>query len=120
MTLPAGETTTHSYSYPIPQEMVFYMAGHHMHTLGDSARLWIDREGGNETCLLSDSDWDFNWHRLYTFSEPVVAHPGDALNIECTWTNNTTEDVTWGEGTEDEMCLGFLLMTAAPADNITP
>ena len=34
----------------------------------------------------------------------------DTLVLECTWDNNTDEDIHWGDGTGDEMCLGTMLL----------
>jgi hypothetical protein len=45
--------------------------------------------------------------------EPVRLDPGDKLRVECTWDNPTMKDVTWGEGTGDEMCLGTFYYTLA-------
>jgi hypothetical protein len=36
---------------------------------------------------------------------------GDTLSVSCTWDNPTDEDVNWGEGTGDEMCLGTMLVS---------
>ena len=113
MNIPAGETTTHSFTYTPGLNLNIHTASLHMHKLGDSARLWVDRADGSETCLLSDSAWDFDWQRSYAFTDPIEFHDGDALSVECTWTNTTDEDISWGEGTGDEMCLGVMLLTAA-------
>jgi hypothetical protein len=43
----------------------------------------------------------------------VRLDPGDKLRVECTWDNPTMKDVTWGEGTGDEMCLGTFYYTLA-------
>ncbi|MDP6932159.1 MAG: hypothetical protein QGG40_04545 [Myxococcota bacterium] len=39
-----------------------------------------------------------------------MAEVGDTITLECTWDNPTDEDVAWGDGTSDEMCLGTMLM----------
>ena len=37
--------------------------------------------------------------------------PGDVWSLECQWDNPTDEDVAWGDGTGDEMCLGSMLLS---------
>jgi hypothetical protein len=83
----------------------------HMHTLGKSARLWLERADGTEDCLLDIPRWDFDWQRTYTLAEPRDVVAGDRLVIECTWDNPTDELIVWGEGTGDEMCLGTMLFS---------
>ncbi len=58
--------------------------------------------------------------------QPVRIPDGDVLRVECEWDNSgsnqpliagermTSQDLQWGDGTRDEMCLGILY--AAPAD----
>ena len=111
-----------------------YAAGLHMHTLGVRARTAIRRQG-TEECLLSIPEWDFNWQGSYGFAEAKVFNPGDELFLECEWDNSPEnqpfvptdtdgdgehdafeqmepQDVKWGEGTFDEMCLGVLYVTS--------
>ena len=33
------------------------------------------------------------------------------VTLSCTWDNPTTNYVTWGETTQDEMCLAYLYAT---------
>jgi hypothetical protein len=85
----------------------------HMHTLGRWGRLEIERRTGNTECLLHIPRWDFHWQSSYGFAQPKVLKAGDRLAIECHWDNSLpgAKDVSWGEGTEDEMCLGTFYMT---------
>ncbi len=108
----------------------------HMHTLGASTRISVMRQGG-EDCMLDIPRWDFNWQATYTFTEPRRVDPGDAIFMECRWDNSAenqpfvnvdtdgdgapdtfqqreSQDVRWGEGTTDEMCISFLYVTSAP------
>jgi hypothetical protein len=85
----------------------------HMHTLGRAGRLSILRADGTEECLLSISAWDFHWQGAYPLRVPVRFNPGDEIHLECTWDNPTTNEVKWGEGTTDEMCLGGFYYTLA-------
>lgn len=99
-----------------------HVAGLHMHTLGTSARLAIERADGGSECVLDIPRWDFHWQGSYKLASAKVINPGDKLSIECHW-DNTAEnqplvdgkqqvpkEVRWGEGTTDEMCLGTFYM----------
>ncbi len=102
-----------------------HSAALHMHTLGKSGVLTVERGDGGSDCLLQIDDWDFDWQGSYELAAPRRIEPGDQLRIECHW-DNTLEnqpmvdgqpkvptDVYWGEGTTDEMCLGIFLITEA-------
>ena len=84
----------------------------HMHTLGRSGSVSLYREDGAIEMLLEVDAWDFNWQFNYQFVEAVPFVPTDQLHLECTFDNPTAEDVTWGEGTGDEMCVGNLFVSA--------
>ena len=99
-----------------------------MHRLGASSRLVLEREGGSEETLLSIPRWDFDLQRAYFFESPLAFHSGDRLSLECRYDNSArkqpllngvrrqSRDVTWGERSSDEMCVGSLYITEhAPA-----
>lgn len=104
-------------------DFMIYGAGLHMHELGASAQLTLDRDGGSQECLLRIDDWDFNWQGTYGLRQPMRASVLDRLRLECHFDNSvenqpfdrpTPVDVNWGNGTGDEMCLGMVYITAAP------
>lgn len=112
MLIPANtDDVSHGFSYTLPVDLMVYSASLHMHELGKRAVARIDRADGSETCLLDVPRWDFNWQRGYRFVEPILLEAGDALSVDCTWNNTTDHDVTWGDGTGDEMCLGTFLVS---------
>jgi hypothetical protein len=82
--------------------------GAHMHTRG--TRIRIEHEGA---CVLDIPKWDFNWQRQYFRKTPIVVRPGERMGISCTWTNETSQSLRWGENTEDEMCIAFLYITTS-------
>jgi hypothetical protein len=133
MFIPAGEADV-MYSYEsnvndylgigFPLGYTVYSAGFHMHTRGNVGKLEVHHADGSSECLLDVPRWDFHWQMAYGFSEPVDLLPSDALYIECHWDNSPDnqpmgldgrpimpEDLWWGEGTSDEMCLGIFYMT---------
>lgn len=88
-------------------------AGPHMHTLGRSLRVEIQRaaSGANE-CLIDVPRWDFDWQAGYFYEAPIAVDPDDLVTITCRYdTSSRTEEVTWGEGTSDEMCLNYLYVS---------
>jgi hypothetical protein len=114
MGIPANtDGVTHEWGYKLPAQYAFkvHSSSLHMHTRGTAARLWVERKDGSEECLLGIDDWDFDWQRSYDLLDPMVLEEGDTLNISCTWDNPTDEDIYWGEGTGDEMCLGTMFVT---------
>jgi hypothetical protein len=96
-----------------------YAAATHQHLRGTHNRLEIQRLGGKRDCLLDIPHWDFHWQGSYTLKTPARVEMGDSLSIECHWDNSAANqpdgkaprDLNWGEGTDDEMCIGFLYIT---------
>ncbi|TNE91552.1 MAG: hypothetical protein EP330_04925 [Deltaproteobacteria bacterium] len=88
----------------------------HMHVRGVSQETTLIREDGEEICLANIPQYNFQWQRGYAFSEPIEVGWADEFRIRCTYDNSsqnqpggeTPVDITWGEGTFDEMCLNFV------------
>jgi hypothetical protein len=106
-------------------ELSIYGMGTHMHYVGRDMVITLERPGEKE-CLIQTPAWDFNWQRGYLYDAeigdlPVMGH-GDTLRMRCTYDNTLNNpflqkalseqgldapvDVTLGEDTLDEMCLG--------------
>ena len=126
MPIPAGdEDVMHEFQYDIASVIggptTIYSAALHMHLLGQRATLSVERADGSSECLLSIDDWDFHWQGSYGLKTPVHLDAGDELRLECHFDNSAANqpyvngeqqaprDVSWGEGTTDEMCLGIFL-----------
>jgi hypothetical protein len=92
--------------------LVIHGVAHHMHQLGVSGHQEVRHASGARSCLVDIPRWDFSWQGSYGLSTPVQLLPEDELMMSCTWDNSAgTQDVTWGEGTSDEMCLSTLYLT---------
>ncbi|MBO6939682.1 MAG: hypothetical protein JJ863_32225 [Deltaproteobacteria bacterium] len=109
----------------------------HMHLLGTqfSAR-WQPAIGGTgeEMCLLEIPEWDFQWQQGYRRPQdsPVVLQPGEGIEVSCTYDNSAVNqpvvngvqvppsDVTWGEGTLDEMCILYISREVPFAERVAP
>jgi hypothetical protein len=78
----------------------------HMHTLGKTLHLDLEREDGSRSCVVDVPRWDFHWQMLYFHHDPIPVAPGDKLSIRCTYdTRSRDQETRWGEGTMDEMCI---------------
>ncbi len=92
--------------------LVVHTAALHMHTRGVFGSITVERADGGTECMLEIPRWDFNWQGSYALAKPVTLRLGDRLKLACTWDNaNNDQDVFWGEGTADEMCLGVVYVT---------
>ncbi|QSQ24390.1 hypothetical protein JY651_05355 [Pyxidicoccus parkwayensis] len=128
MRIPAGTAdTSHLWSLELTPYLGFttggvllnnvpvtiHNAALHMHTRGTHARAEIQRASGARECLLDIPHWDFHWQGNYALEKPVQLWNGDKLNVECHWDNSApgATDRAWGEGTDDEMCLGVFYLT---------
>jgi len=128
MHIPAGEEDVmHEFAFDATfltgGAFTIYAAGMHQHTLGTQNKATIERADGSSECLVQIDDWNFHWQGSYGLREPTVFNPGDALKVECHWDNSPENqpmvngeqrppaDVYWGEGTTDEMCVGFFYLT---------
>lgn len=105
----------------------------HMHTFGTRIAVEKVAKDGARECVVDVERWDFNWQLSYPFEAdaPVMVQPGDALELTCVYDNTaakqpkvggkqiTPADITWGEGTLDEMCLNYILVKEpyAPAQD---
>jgi mono/diheme cytochrome c family protein len=100
-------------------------AGLHMHYLGTRGTIRVIRPDATEQCVLEIPRWDFNWQYGYLLSETIPFELGlDQLYLECHWDNTPgnqpiidgvrreARDVNWGSGSGDEMCIGYLYITA--------
>jgi hypothetical protein len=85
----------------------------HMHERGERGHVLLHRGQGVET-LLDIPRWNFDWQLDYWLVEPVVLHTGAAIQVECAFDNSAgTEDVTWGESSQDEMCGTVMYVTSS-------
>jgi hypothetical protein len=82
-----------------------------MHKLGRKLKLELKRNEKWE-CAVDVPVWDFDWQRFYFYETAMASVPGDEVRLSCTYdTSSRTSATTWGEGTDDEMCLVGLYVT---------
>jgi len=79
----------------------------HMHSYGHQiwSSIFRDDEMVGET--NRNNFWDNNFQKLV--ETHTILKPGDRLNTHCIWDmSRTEEDITFGLGGENEMCIEFL------------
>ena len=85
----------------------------HMHRLGGAGSLSVIHPDGSKTAIVHIPQWDFDWQLNYQLSSPVSFAEGDELSLTCSYDNGEEGALrtNWGEGTDDEMCVGNLYIT---------
>jgi hypothetical protein len=95
-----------SYSNPVGLPIKVWGLLPHMHTRGKHINMKSDSE-----CLVDVPDWDFHWQTQYFRPKPYEMGENDHVTMSCTWDNPDDRNITWGEGTSDEMCFAFVYAT---------
>lgn len=98
--------------YPVPYDLEVVSVLGHMHLRGTSIRIEVNPGQADAQVLLDIPDWDFHWQGGYIFQEAIAVHRGDRVRITCVWDNTWGQNlryIFWGEGTQDEMCLGAVI-----------
>lgn len=94
----------------------------HMHVLGTEIRVVATKDDDEQMCLVDVPDWDFNWQGFYMYEEPIELPPSSTVEMTCQYDNSasnqppgrTPQDVYWGDGTYDEMCLAVFVLELPP------
>ena len=125
--IPAGQEKTFTQRMTIPYDATAFAVMPHMHLLGKSIE--INLKTVKDTIpIISIPHWDFHWQMAYTFKTLQKVPRGSVLESKVTY-DNTEEnphnpsippkEVTWGEGTTDEMMLTYFYYTAyQPGDEL--
>ena len=125
--LPPGQVKTFTQRITIPNDATVFSVMPHMHLLGKSIE--INLMTLKDTIpVISIPHWDFHWQMAYTFKTLQKVPRGSVLESKVTY-DNTEEnphnpsippkEVTWGEGTTDEMMLTYFYYTGyQPGDEL--
>lgn len=83
----------------------------HMHGIGHSGTVALERTGAAPDTLLRIPRWDLGWQRDFAFVTPKVFTPEQAtdarITLQCTFQNPHQYIVYGGLGSDDEMCMNF-------------
>jgi hypothetical protein len=79
----------------------------HMHDFGSKVHTEEIRANGETVDLQRNETWQYEWQfnpvrEKWPVKEPHVLKAGDTLRTQCTWTNTSTETLTFPR----EMCVG--------------
>ena len=93
MSIPAGKAeVSYSVAYDPTlfvtqgKPVVMYTAGLHMHALGKSGKISIERADHTTECLLDIPRWQFHWQGAYGFETPKLLGPEIGLPRSATGT----------------------------------
>ena len=81
----------------------------HMHQLGTHLTYTVTPAAGSPY-MLYDQDYTFDGQEHVMFDPVRTLHSGDQLKIDCTYNNTTGNTVTFGESSNDEMCLAGITL----------
>ncbi len=104
-----------SIGFPLTGKIV--QVGPHMHLLGRQIAIDLTHADQSVTPLIAIDDWDFNWQSMYTLTDQMPFKSGDTVRVSSVFDNsdgnpknpnNPIVDVSWGEGTTDEMVVGYV------------
>lgn len=110
--IPANTERTFHGVFTTPIDVSLVNIAPHMHLLGKSWEVWLEKPDGERVNLISVPDWDFNWQGSYAFKRYIVAPAGTEIHAVASYDNTTNNPnnpsnppqfSTWGEGTTDEM-----------------
>jgi peroxiredoxin/mono/diheme cytochrome c family protein len=99
----------------------------HMHTIGKDIKLTMTPPNGGTRPLIWIQDWDYNWQESYVLKEPIPFLAGTRFDLEAHFDNsaknpNNPNDppkfIRWGQQTTDEMCFGFIGVTAENVEDL--
>jgi len=133
LVIPAGETKYEVkastkdggvMSRPLNRDIIIAAVMPHMHWLGKDFTFNAVLPDGKQTRipLIKIDRWNFNWQGTYSFVEPVRLPKGSWFEMEAHFDNSADNPanpskpprtVHWGNGTNDEMCIGIFDFVAA-------
>ena len=104
-----------------PEEVRVAFSAPHMHQRGRAFNTTITRLDAASGSLVQETlvdvpEFDFYQHKGYVSDPPFVMKRGDEIHTTCRYDNPDPFPVLFGEGTDDEMCLNFMLVY--PIDDI--
>jgi peroxiredoxin len=111
----------------LPIDVDVHAVAPHMHMLGKDMTMWAELPGGKgRVDLIKIDRWDFKWQRQYMLQQPIRLPRGTTLKVTAHFDNSSDNPsnpsreqpiaVRWGEGTHDEMCIGFIGLVKAGQD----
>lgn len=108
-------------SYRIDEDIDVISFFPHMHQRGKSMKYTVTYPDGSGEVLLEVPKYDFNWQWFYYPENPVRLPEGSRIDLEAHYDNSSgnpnnpdpTAEITFGEGSNDEMMFGAYEFVAA-------
>ncbi len=115
--VPAGSRDTEDTAYLLfhqDSQVLSYFP--HMHQRGSAIRYTFRYPDGREEVVLDVPKYSYDWQWIYQLAEPKDVPAGTLLQVDARWDNsadnprnpNPNVDLAFGEGTDDEMLVGFV------------
>jgi cytochrome c5 len=79
----------------------------HMHHMGRRGFLSLQRGGTGPIEVLHDGPFSFEEQTIKPIEDTLI-QAGDVLTTRCTFENSSDRMITFGEDTEDEMCINWV------------
>ncbi len=112
----ASEVTLGRCWFDTPLHVEFVWA--HMHKSGRGYHSSLVRANGDRMVLVDIPKWDVSHQPLYSFQ--FEAQPGDRIDFECEYLNETADTITSGPYSTNEMCGLGLIAWPREAAHCTP
>jgi hypothetical protein len=116
----SGQAIVTSCDRTLDRPVTIYGVAGHMHTRGRDITIELNPGTPRARVLLHIPRWSFHWQDSSQLEPPMHARAGDVVRVTCRFDNSPAAQpflggrqlppryVVWGEGTNDEMCLGIL------------
>jgi hypothetical protein len=116
LSIPANTTKTFFQQRTIQGNWTALYAWPHMHLIGRNITTFANKPNGDTIRFVDIPKWDFHWQMNYVFRNTVYIPNGSVMRARAFYDNtvnnpynpsNPPQNVTAGEGTNDEMMLVF-------------
>lgn len=102
ITVPASQPGTVTNDCEVESDVQIFAWWPHMHRFGKSLTLLVGPDEDSLEEVYRVDPWDFDNQRVEAI--PLTIPAGSMSRIECTYENPGSEDLTFGESSNDEMC----------------
>jgi hypothetical protein len=107
-------TDTAYYLFHQDSQVLSYLP--HMHQRGAAVKYTFRYPDGRNEVVLDVPQYSYDWQWIYQLTEPKDVPAGTLLQVDARWDNsaanprnpNPNVDLHFGEGTDDEMLVGFV------------
>lgn len=106
-TVPPKQRVENTTSCTVKGELHLIGVTPHMHHMGRRGYLSLQRGGTGPIEVLHDGPFSFEEQTIKPIEDTLIKE-GDVLTTRCTFENTTDRMVSFGEDTEDEMCINWV------------